>query len=190
MKLKSAPHRGAFYFAALAYRRLLPHAYQAVAPCTPVPAGTLRPRWRFLKAKSQEAAMNRIHAIALIAAGAATFGLSGGVATAQTVSGADPYSQGYAAGASAKQENNFDTFERGYSAGKTQADVQHGSTSADAYSQGYAAGMARADRDQQQAYNQGYAARGWEDRRMADRAYDNGFDAGADRRSRDELEFP
>jgi hypothetical protein len=136
---------------------------------------------------SQESVMNRIHAIALT--GAAIFSLSCGVAGAQTVSGANPYSQGYAAGASAKQENSFDTFERGYKAGQIQSDAQSQS-SADAYSQGYEAGLARANRDQQQAFHQGYEARGMEDRRMADRAYDHGYDAGAYQRSRDGLDFP
>jgi hypothetical protein len=139
---------------------------------------------------SQEPAMKRIHAIALTAAGAAAFCLSPGIAVAQTVSGGNPYSQGYAAGASAKQENSFDTFEKGYKAGQTQSDLQSRSTGTEAYDQGYEAGIARANRERQQAYNQGYEARGWQDRRMAGRAYDNGFDAGAYRGSRDDLEFP
>ena len=133
--------------------------------------------------------MKRMHAIARTVAGVALFGLSCGTAMAQTVSRANPYSQGYAAGASAKQENSFDTFERGYKAGQVQSDAQSQS-SADAYSQGYEAGMARANRDQQQAFNQGYEARGMEDRRIADRAYDNGYDAGAYQRARKGLDFP
>ena len=44
--------------------------------------------------------MKKIHAIALVAAGAAALSLGSGAAMAQTVSGGDPYEQGYAAGAS------------------------------------------------------------------------------------------
>ena len=142
--------------------------------------------------------MKRIHAIALTAASAAVFSLSCGVAAAQTVSDRDPYEQGYAAGASAKQENSFNAFDNGYRAGQAaQSDVQNQSAKADAYDRGYQAGVAQANRDRlqayndrQQAYNDGYADRGQEDRRMADRAFDNGFDAGAYRRSHGELEYP
>lgn len=42
--------------------------------------------------------MKQMHAIAVAAASAALLGLGAGVASAQTVSGADPYQQGYAAG--------------------------------------------------------------------------------------------
>jgi len=139
---------------------------------------------------SQESAMKRIHAIAVTAASAALFSLSSSVAMAQTVSGADPYAQGYAAGASEKQQNSFEAFDRGYVAGKAQIDAQRGSASAEAYDKGYEAGLARANRDRAQAYNQGYEARGREDRRMAGRAYENGFDAGAYRRARNDLDFP
>jgi hypothetical protein len=44
--------------------------------------------------------MKRIHAIALTATSAAILSLSSGAAVAQTVSGGDPYEQGYSAGAS------------------------------------------------------------------------------------------
>jgi len=131
--------------------------------------------------------MKRIHAIAL---GTALFGLSCGVAWAQTVSGGNPYEQGYAAGVAAKQQNSFEAFDNGYQAGKVQSDAQTRTTSTDAYAQGYQAGLARANRDREQAFNEGYETRGEQDRRVAARAYDNGFDAGAYLRSRDDLEFP
>lgn len=135
--------------------------------------------------------MNRIHAIALTAASAAILSLGCGAAVAQTVSGRDPYVQGYAAGASAKQENSFDAFDRGYRAGQVaQSDAQSRSASAGAYDKGYQAGVDQANNERQQAYNQGYADRRLEDQRMASRAFDDGFDAGAYRRSRSDLEFP
>ena len=135
--------------------------------------------------------MKTIHAVALAAASAAFLGLSGQLAMAQTVSGSDPYEQGYAAGASAKEHNNFNTFDSGYQAGKAAqsnadsraADVQ-AYNSAQAYDRGFQAGIAQADRDREQVYNEGY-----EDR-LAARAFDKGFDAGAYRRARDEADYP
>lgn len=132
--------------------------------------------------------MKSIHAIALTAASAAFISLSCGAALAQNVSGADPYQQGYAAGATEKQTNNFSTFDNGFRAGQAvqsnndspAADLQ-ATNSAQAYDRGYQAGVARANRDQEQAYNQGYETRGVQDRRAADRAFDDGFDAGAER---------
>jgi hypothetical protein len=140
--------------------------------------------WRFSHgANFQEPDMRNIHALALTAASAAILSLSG--AAAQTVSGGDPYNQGYAAGASAKERNTLNAFDSGYRAGQaTQSTVQ----SQSAYDMGYAAGLAQANRDRQQAFNQGYEARGLQDRRVADRAFDNGFDAGAYQRAR--RDFP
>ncbi len=135
--------------------------------------------------------MKAIHTVALAAASAAFLGLGGQLATAQSVSGSDPYVQGYAAGASAKEHNNFNTFDSGYRAGKaaqTAADSQAADVqaynSAQAYDRGFQAGIARTNRDREQAYNEGY-----EDR-LAARAFDNGFDAGAYQRARDEADYP
>ena len=135
--------------------------------------------------------MKTIHAVTLAAASAMFLGLSGQLAMAQTVSGSDPYEQGYAAGASAKEHNNFNTFDRGYQAGKAAqsnadsqaADIQ-AYNSAQAYDRGFQAGIAQANRDREQAYNESY-----EDR-LAARAFDNGFDAGAYWRARDEADYP
>ncbi|HEX4635119.1 MAG TPA: hypothetical protein VH189_02985 [Rhizomicrobium sp.] len=137
--------------------------------------------------------MKRIHAIALTAASAAFIGLTG-PALAQNVTGADPYVQGYAAGATAKERNSFEAFDNGYRAAQTQNNMQSATNSALAYDNGYqagvAAGAAQANNDQRQAYNEGYETRGQQDQRMADRAFDNGFDAGAYHRSHRELDFP
>lgn len=133
--------------------------------------------------------MKRIHAIALAAASAALFGI--GTAAAQTVSGGDPYNQGYAAGASAKERNNFSAFDSGYRAGQVDqnsADTQ--AANAQSYNNGYQAGLAQANRNTQQAYNEGYDSRADQDRSTSARAFDNGFDAGADRQARDDAEFP
>lgn len=143
------------------------------------------------EANGQEPVMKRFHAIALTLASTALFSLSSGAAIAQNVSGGDPYAQGYAAGASAKERNSFDAFDKGYRAGHQTAQngVRNQADSAQAYDQGYEAGIARANRDREQAYNEGFEARGRQDQRVVARAFDNGFDAG-DRRSRDELGYP
>jgi ribosome modulation factor len=115
----------------------------------------------------------------------------GNVAMAQNVSGGDPYQQGYAAGASAKERNTLNAFDSGYHAGQTApSTVGSPSASAEAYDKGYAAGLAQANRQRDLAYNEGYQARLRQDRDMADRAFEDGFDAGAYRRSRTDLEFP
>lgn len=135
--------------------------------------------------------MKRNHAIALTVASAAILSLGCGVAAAQTVSGNNAYEQGYAAGASAKERNNFNAFDNGYKAGQTaQSDVQSQSANAEGYDRGYQAGIAQANRDRQQAYNEGYEDRRQEDQRMADRAFDDGFDAGVSRRTYNGLDFP
>ncbi len=141
--------------------------------------------------------MRSVHAIALAAASAAFVSLSSGFAAAQTVSGSDPYEQGYAAGASAKEHNNFNAFGSGYQAGKSAqinadsqaADVQ-AYNSAQAYDRGFQAGIAQANRDREQAYNEGYEDRGQEDRSMTARAFDDSFDARAYRQARDEADYP
>lgn len=135
--------------------------------------------------------MKKIHTVALIAASAAFLGLGIGNALAQNVSGADPYQQGYAAGASAKERNSFSAFDSGYRAGQTDptnADAQ--AASAQAYNNGYQAGLARSDQATRQAYNEGYQSRAAEDRNMTARAFDNGYDAGASRQVRYDDEFP
>ena len=134
--------------------------------------------------------MKRMHALVLTAASAALLSF-GGIAVAQTVSGADPYSQGYAAGASAKERNTLNAFDSGYNAGQAaQGTVQTQLASKDAYDRGYEAGLAQANRQRDLAYNEGYQTRLRQDREMADRAFEDGFDAGAYRRSRADLEFP
>ena len=138
--------------------------------------------------------MRKLHAIALGVA--ALFAASSSAALAQTVSGADPYVQGYAAGASSKERNSFDAFDSGYRAAQSQTDMQSATNSAQAFNNGYQAGVRasnlanEANRDQQQAYNEGYAARGAADREMAARAFDNGYDAGASRPTTEVLRFP
>jgi hypothetical protein len=132
--------------------------------------------------------MKRFHAITLTVASAALFSLGCGAAIAQNVSGGDPYAQGFAAGASAKERNSFDAFDNGYRAGQTsQNNIQSQADGAQTYDQGYEAGIARANRDREQAYNEGFEARGQQDQRVVARAFDNGFDAG---RSRDALGYP
>ena len=135
--------------------------------------------------------MKRIRTIALTATGAAILSLSCGVAAAQTVSGGNPYQQGYAAGASAKERNTLNAFDSGYNAGQAaQSNVQTQSASAEAYNKGYEAGLAQANRQRDLAYNEGYQARLRQDRDVANRAFEDGFDAGAYRRSRTDLDFP
>src|SRR5262245_7369427 len=102
------------------------------------------------KAHSQEPVMKKSHAIALTAV-VALFGLTG-AAAAQTVSSADPYEQGFAAGAAAKERNGFDAFDNGFKAGQIQSNSQTQSNAAQSFTQGYQAGMARADQDRQLAY--------------------------------------
>ena len=134
--------------------------------------------------------MKRLHAIALTAASAALLSF-GTAAMAQTVSGGDPYAQGYAAGASAKERNTLNAFDSGYNAGQAaQSNLQTQSANGAAYDRGYEAGLAQANRQRDLAYNEGYQARLRQDQDMADRAFEDGFDAGASRRSRDGLEFP
>ena len=133
--------------------------------------------------------MKKNRAIALTAASAAILSLSFGVSMAQTVSGGDPYTQGYAAGASAKERNTLNAFDSGYKAGQQvqsslQTDSLHG------FDQGYAAGVAQADKNRQEAYNQGYEARSREEQRVAEQAFENGFDAGSRTRPVQVLEFP
>jgi hypothetical protein len=136
--------------------------------------------------------MRRIHVTLLTAASAAFISLGCGAALAQNVSGADPYQQGYAAGATEKQTNNFSTFDNGFRAGQAAqsnsdsgtADIQ-AYNSAEAYDRGFQEGIARANRDNAQAFNQGYVARGLQDRRTSDRAFDEGFDAGVTRHDDD-----
>jgi hypothetical protein len=53
----------------------------------------------------QEPDMKKFHNIALVTASAAFLSLGSGIALAQAVSSGDPYQQGYAAGASAKERN-------------------------------------------------------------------------------------
>lgn len=135
--------------------------------------------------------MKRIHAIALVAAGAAFLSFGGAAAVAQTVSGGDPYTQGYAAGASAKEQNNFGAFDRGYRAGQAaQTDVDGQVASTQAYNSGYQAGAAQANAAREQAYNEGYQNRAQEDRSTTTHAFDNGFDAGAYRQARDDADYP
>jgi hypothetical protein len=122
---------------------------------------------------------------------AATFlGLSG-IAVAQTVSGADPYQQGFAAGASAKERNSFDAFDNGYQAGKTDQEQRAAENlAAQRYNEGYQAGIAQANRNQTLAYNDGYEAHAQQERLATARAFDDGFDAGARRQARVDDEYP
>ena len=88
--------------------------------------------------------MRKFHAIALVAASAAFFAFGGG-AMAQNVSGADPYQQGFAAGASAKERNSFNAFDSGYRAAQAdQGAAVNQAAGALAYDNGYQAGMAQA----------------------------------------------
>jgi hypothetical protein len=147
-------------------------------------------RRRFsIEAKFREPEMKKVHAIGLAAV---TFlGLSGGIAVAQTVSGADPYQQGFAAGASAKERNSFDAFSSGYQAGKTtQQDIDSQAASAQAFNNGYQAGVAQGNKEQQLAYNEGYQAHAQQEQSTAARAFDNGFEAGAQHQARVDDEYP
>ncbi|HEX4104873.1 MAG TPA: hypothetical protein VHX92_01455 [Rhizomicrobium sp.] len=132
--------------------------------------------------------MKKIHAIALAAASAALFSLGNEVAVAQTVSGGDPYQQGYAAGASAKERNSFNAFDSGYRSAEAN---QSNAVGTEAYNDGYQAGIAQANRDKQEAYNTGYQDRAdWDRSVTTARAYENGYDAGAYQQARREAEFP
>jgi hypothetical protein len=150
--------------------------------------------WRFsIEAKFREPEMKKLHVIGLAAV--TFFGLGGGMAAAQTVSGADPYQQGYAAGASAKERNSFDAFDNGYQAGKQaqrEDQSRNQAAAALAFNNGYQAGIDQANSESQRqlAFNQGYQARAQEDRDITARAFDNGFDAGAERQARVDDEFP
>jgi hypothetical protein len=154
--------------------------------------GTLRNEMAFFnRGEIQEPEMKKFYVIGLAAA---TFlGLGSGIAVAQTVSGANPYQQGYAAGASAKEQNSFNAFDSGYQAGKVaQHDVESERQAAStlAYNDGYQAGAAQANRDRTLAYNEGYQAHAQQQRDATARAFDNGFDAGAERQARVDDEFP
>jgi hypothetical protein len=135
--------------------------------------------------------MKKFHTVALIAASTAFLGLGIASAVAQNVTGADPYQQGYAAGASAKERNSFGAFDSGYRAGQTdQTNAGDQAASAQAYNTGYQAGLARSNHATQQAYNEGYQSRVTEDRNVTARAFDNGYDAGASRQAHYDDEFP
>ena len=108
-----------------------------------VKIGTPCPGWRFSQGseltggRHEKVSRNRTGM-----ASAALFSLGCGAAIAQNVSGGDPYTQGYAAGASAKERNSFDAFDNGYRAGQTaQNTIQSQTDSAQAYDQGYEAGI-------------------------------------------------
>ncbi len=141
--------------------------------------------------------MKKIHTIAVVAASAALLSIGSGIAMAQTVSGGDPYQQGYAAGASAKVRNSFNAFDSGYRAGQatqsnadSQAATVQAYNSAEAFNNGYQAGIAQANRDKQEAFNDGYQDRADWDRSVTARAIYDGFDAGAYWRARHEAEYP
>jgi len=135
--------------------------------------------------------MKKIHTIAVVAASAALLSIGSGIAMAQTVSGGDPYQQGYAAGASAKEQNSFSAFDSGYRAGEaTQSNADSPAATAQAYSNGFQAGVVQANRDKQEAYNDGYQDRVDWDRSATARAFDDGFAARAYWRARDEADYP
>jgi hypothetical protein len=135
--------------------------------------------------------MKKFHTIALVTASAAFLSLGSGIALAQTVSGSDPYEQGYAAGASAKERNSFNAFDNGYRAGETvQSNAETQAASAQAYNNGYQAGIAQASRDKQDAYDDGYQDRSERDRSMTARAFEDGVNAGAYRQARNDAEYP
>jgi hypothetical protein len=157
----------------------------------PVPFGTLPVEKRFFSGLKihREPKMKNVHVIALAAA--TVLGLGSAVAVAQTVSGGNPYEQGYAAGASATEQNSFNAFDGGYRAGETaQSNAESQTASAQAYNKGYEAGIAQANRDREQAYNEGYENRAQQDQSVTARAFDNGFDAGAYRQARNDAEYP
>ena len=107
-----------------------------------------------------------------------------GIAQAQTVSGGDAYAQGYAAGAAAKEQNNFDAFQNG--ASQTQQAAQ-----AQAFNNGVAIGAAQSQAqssNSQQAYNNGYQDRVSEEN--TNHAYDNGFRAGAAAQADADADYP
>ena len=135
--------------------------------------------------------MKEIHTIAVVTASAALLSIGGGVAMAQTVSGGDPYQQGYAAGATAKERNSFNSFDSGYRAGEaTQSNTDSQAVSAEAYNNGYQAGIAQANGDKQEAYNDGYQDRTDWDRTATARAFRNGYEAGAAQQAREDSEYP
>jgi hypothetical protein len=141
--------------------------------------------------------MKKIHTIAMLAASAALLSIDSGIAMAQTVSGGDPYQQGYASGASAKERNSFNAFDSGYRAGQvtqsnvdSQAATVQAYNSAEAFNNGYRAGISQANKNKQEAYNDGYQDRADWDRSVTARAFDDGFDARAYWRARDEAEYP
>jgi hypothetical protein len=135
--------------------------------------------------------MKKIRAIAVVSISATFLGLGGGVAMAQTVSGGNPYNQGFAAGASEKEQNSFNAFDSGYRTGEAvQSSADSQVASAQAYNNGYQAGVAQANRAREQTYNEGYEDRAQQDQGVTARAFDNGFDAGAYRQARDEAEYP
>ena len=111
---------------------------------------------------------------------------------AQTVSGADPYQQGYAAGASAKERNSFNAFDSGFRAGEAiRSNTDSQAASAEAFNNGFQTGIAQANRDKQEAYNDGYQDRAdWDRSVTTARAYDDGFHAGAYRQARNDAEYP
>src|ERR1700684_551821 len=121
--------------------------------------------------------MKRIHRITLVAASAAFLG--SGVALAQTVSGSDPYAQGYAAGAAAQHKNNFNAYDSGYQASEAQQ-----AANAQAYNNGYEAGLTQGKTATKQAYNSGYQDRAVQETDANNRAFDNGFRRGAEEQAR------
>lgn len=114
--------------------------------------------------------MRKLHAFTLAAASVALLSFG---ANAQTVSGGDTYSQGFAAGAATQQQNSFSAFETGKQLGQAQA------ATGQAYQDGYAAGKAQASAETTNAFNSGYHARAVEETDTANKAFDNGFRAGA-----------
>ena len=128
--------------------------------------------------------MNRFHNITLVAASAALLAI-GGTAMAQTVSGNDPYAQGFAAGAAAQRQNNFSAYDNGYLTGEQQ---QNANTQS--YNNGYQAGLAQSNTDKSLAYNNGYQDRAAQDSNANDRAFDNGFRMGADEQARNDADYP
>lgn len=135
--------------------------------------------------------MKHMHAITLAAASIGLLALGAGVASAQTVSGGDPYQQGYAAGAAAQEKNSLNTYSQAYQDGEQAAKDKLASQQA--YNNGYQAGLAQsnqanqtAQQDTQMAYNQGAEDQAKLDAERADRAFDNGYDTGASHQARED----
>ena len=131
--------------------------------------------------------MKKFHLIALAAA--ASLGITG-MAMAQTVSGSDPYAQGYAAGAAAQKQNSFDAFQNGIEAGQTQQSVTN-----QAYNNGYQAGLAAksgSDSEQaaNQAYTDGYNNGAVDGNRAGYGSFADGFRMGRDEQLRLDQEYP